>query len=136
MANLKDLIKDAQTGFMADAGNTAGKEPEKPEGIREKENGADNSPRERKEEKKQSERRPGKRENLPGSIVEGIRAVEKGGASDKMVHVRVSDSVHRRLLLYGQEGMKVQSIVSYAIDHLLQTKEMKDLFNKIKNDME
>jgi len=119
---------------MADAGNATGKEPEKPEGMREKKNEGENGSSERKEEKKQSERRPGKRENMP--IVERIRAVEKGGALDKMVHVRVSESVHKRLLLYGQEGMKVQAIVSYAIDHLLQTKEMKGLFNKIKNDME
>jgi len=131
MANLKDLIKSAQTGFAAETGGAA----EEPAGKQESA-GAENS--HRKEDKALPEepaRKAGKREAATGTIARGIRSMEKGSPSDRKMSVRVSEGIHKRLLLYGQADMKIQAIVSYAINHLLETKEMRDLLNRIKNDL-
>lgn len=93
---------------------------------------------ERKEDKiSQSEKqnkKSFKRNNQ--SIVESIRIMDKSSLGDKLIHVRVPDSIHKKLLLYGQDKLKIQSIASFAISYLLETKEMQDLLNTIKNDMD
>jgi len=129
MADLKDLIKNAQTGFVADVGK--GTPKEKPKIVLGKKNKAEDDHNEQAKPIRESK----KQEAPSESVAAAIRSMDRGAVLDKVINVRISDSVHRKLRLYGQENLKVQWIVSYAINRLLETEEMKSLFDKIKKDM-
>lgn len=123
--NIKDLIKQAQSGKIDTEINPSLKE-EKP-----------------KEETKTTTVKLPKEKNIrPKGAVKNdfITKIKSIGDSEEsfeqLVHIRLKKSTHQKMLICGLKGIKIQEICAYAIEQIINSKEMTDLLNNIKNDMD
>jgi len=128
--DIRSLLRQAQSGAIEPNAQTASNPPQEqpvPEGEGERS----------EPEKRSGTKAPKKRHGVKTGLVDRIRAV---GDSEEpyghSVHIRLKKSTHQKMLICGLGGIRIQELAAFAIDQLMESGEMVELINRVKNDMD
>jgi len=128
--DIKSLIKQAHSGTMEAIPRVSSDPPPGQPVSADKRK----SPEPKKRPKAKTNRQ---NDGVKNDLVARIKSVnESEEPYVHLVHIKLKRSTHQKMLLCGLGGIRIQELAAFAIGQLMDSGEMVELINRIKNDMD